>query len=94
MRSGRVGFDFAAQVADIDPQDVHLVLRSRAPGLFEQLVMSDDLAGILHEQAQNIQQRIRNDFSTNQSALGVIQLTIPFNSSTLQGCWPVFFPAL
>jgi len=53
-RAGGVGFDLAAQVADVDPQDVHFAFVSCSPNLPEQVVMSDDLARVLHQQAQDV----------------------------------------
>jgi hypothetical protein len=54
MRTGWIRLDLSAEIADVDPQDVHLAFIGCTPHLSEQVMMGDYPACVLHQQPQNI----------------------------------------
>ena len=46
-RAGWVWLDLSPQIADVDPQNVHVIV-TISPNLFQQLMMRDDLARVRH----------------------------------------------
>src|SRR6201995_96999 len=47
--------DLVAQVADVDVDDVRAVLVVVVPGVLEQLVAREDLAGVAHERLEELE---------------------------------------
>jgi hypothetical protein len=52
-RARWVGLDLAAQVADVDPQNMHIII-AVAPHLPQQLMMGDDFACMRHKNFEQV----------------------------------------
>src|SRR3954466_15830411 len=55
LRDAERAVDLVAQVADVDVDDVRAVLVVVVPGVLEQLVAREDLAGVAHERLQELE---------------------------------------